>query len=219
MRPVLAVISTMTLLSIAVCIREGSPFLVQLHGGRQAQKDWSAGVAKHYYFAEGKSHGIRRGEVCYEYDRTTGFKNMPGVLVGESFAENYNSRIEALLKEHGSPDWSMKDFLINERELLSLLDIREIDPVLDFPYHLGDSIVLFKDDTSVNWSRGTESGDGLLLIITKADGRLFVGERSEAVYVIRKADFPGVVFVRNGAKWIGMFHEESGRLLMWINRG
>lgn len=181
-------------------------FLVdRIHGRTQAEADWMAEDAGVYEKEESP------GRIRHEYDPATGLPYRDQWR-DTRFSEAYNERVHELIREKGVPPWSMKNFLVPDEELVSLFDADDFEAVTKFPHKVNDNLVLNRGKPG---EEPTEEDP--LSIGARVSGVISVGGGAPAA-VGRRADRPGVIFIRNGKGWIGAFHE-SGRLLSSASRG
>ncbi len=186
------------------------------HRGRtQAEKDWNDQCAQVYVDWSDPFKYAGDSTLINEYDRTTGLKKSHRHRETQ-YVEAYNERIAELLREHGIPDWSMKDHLVDASDLIGMLDSAEMDPIEQFPYEINENIILFRRGTISRWGGTMSSSDDGLSIGTKAS-LVGVGNDKKPVSIGRLVKYPDVVFIRNGDDWVGAFHE-SGRELSSATR-
>jgi len=193
-----------------------SSFAELAHRGRtQAEKDWDDHRAVLYIDWLDSFEYARDPTIINEYDRTTGLKQSHPHRETQ-YVEAYNERIAGLLREHGIPDWSMKDHLVDASDLIGMLDSAEMAPIEQFPYEINENIILFRRGTIRRWGGTMSSSNDSLSIGTKAS-LVGVGNDKKPVSVGRLVKYPEVVFIRNGDDWVGAFHE-SGRQLSSASR-
>jgi WD40 repeat protein len=121
-------------------------------------------------------------------------------------------RVRELLDERGIPDWSMKEHLVPDEQLLKMLDSGEMQEVTQFPFEVNDNIILFRRGTISRWGGTMSSSSDSLSIALKSGDLMGIGNDAVQVYLTRLESFPKIIFIRNGNTWIGAFHE-SGILL------
>ncbi len=199
----------------------------------RAREDWrehSAGV-----FSRDRCFRTIGGvELCDAYDATTGLRlQWRGAFFG--YDDAYNAEIFKQISVEGIPEWSMKPHLVGDDELIKMLDSTEMTAVVGYPADISPSVTVF-DGTISRWG-ATYSSDGLA-IAAKHEGLIGLGSTSvsahepanaegfgglrvvgfgfrpdeqsdHVVFVGRNADYPKVVFIRNGRRWIGAFHEDG----------
>ena len=152
----------------------------------------------------------------HEFDVATGLeyrRKWPA----SRFSRAYNERVSGLLQSQGIPEWSMKRYLVPDEALVSLLDSEEFEEVKTFPYEVNDNIILFRRGTITRWGGSAGNNSDALAITTRGGGVTGIGDRIEPAYVLRKPEYPGVIFIRSGTSWIGAYHE-SGKLLSSASR-
>lgn len=175
-------------------------------GRTQAEQDWQAHRAEISF-----DDFHQTGTVTYNYDPETGLK-IRHRFNQSQYAEAYKKRVGELLNQHGIPDWSMKDHVVADDDLIGMLDSDEMDKIEEFPHDVNDNITLMRRGSVTRWGGTTSStGDGLT-VLAKHGGSIGVGSEVEPAFVGRLAKFPEVIFVRSGRSWLGAFHD-SGRFL------
>jgi hypothetical protein len=95
----------------------------------------------------------------------------------------------------------------------------DMEEVTTFPFDVNENITLFRRGSVSRWG-GTSSSSNDSLSITMKEGGLWgVGSdaESELAYVGRLAQYPEVIFIRSGTRWVGAVHE-SGRVLSSASR-
>jgi hypothetical protein len=195
------VVGSIVVLAIAFpfAYREWTFLVERVHARTQAEEEWNAGVAGLY-----EQPSVDRVE--HQYDPATGLKYRDQ-WHETRFSKAYNRRVRQLLAEQGVPEWSMKKYLVPDNELLALLDADDFETVITFPHKVNANIVLIRGGEGEAGSTEKEA----LLVAAKESG--VIRTRGDGVASVgRRPENPGVIFIRNGRKWIGAFHE-SGRLL------
>jgi hypothetical protein len=186
-------------------------YAVKLMSGRAAaERDWVEQRAEVYSpdFNERTVDGVRL--VTY-YDRDSGLRlHVFPTFFG--YGEAYNQRINELLAEQGIPPWSMKSYLVDDKDLIAMLDSEQLEEIRDFPCELSTGIVLVRSGTFSRWGETMSSFGDSLSVATQHSGFLGVGTEVRPIYVGRNPKYPHLVFVRYGRTWLGAFHEEGWNL-------
>jgi hypothetical protein len=175
-------------------------------GRTQAERDWDAGQAVIYTEDPTEANGV-----WHEFDVATGLeyrRHWPA----SSYSRAYDERVGELLRRDGTPEWSMKPYLVPDETLVSLLDSEEFEEVKSFPHEVNDSITLFRRGTITRWGESAGSNSDTLSITTKGGGVTGIGDKVEPAYILRKPEYPRVIFIRSGTSWIGAYHESGKRL-------
>lgn len=176
-------------------------------GKARAENDWNSGNAVLFTNDAGISceHGIY---FKYNYDRETGLllRSMH-YDTNKRFYDGYNSTISQLLKANGVPPWSVRDYVLADKELTTALQSLDLKRVAAFPAEVSDSIVIVSGGVFSRWGC-TSSGPGIR-IETRRGATIGVGEGKDTVYVGRSLTRPRVVLIRMGNRWVGVFHEDG----------
>lgn len=204
-----------------VCIALGFPFAGRTFAIQaeksfarsRAESDWKSG--KPAIYREREELGPNGTFVEYEIDRETGFRiRRPRPDFG--FENAYNERIRELMQtDHLGA--SQKKKLPTPEELLALLDSPNLQEVTSLPYEVTSSIVVFRNGSISRWGGSASStGDGLS-ITTEAGGLIGVGDSVKPVFVQVPSDDNGLVVIRNGNSWVGVF-QKNGECVASISR-
>lgn len=175
-------------------------------GRMQAERDWGASQALIYIEDPAVANGV-----WHEFDVATGLEyrlKWPA----SRFSRAYNERVGGLLQREGIPEWSIKRYLVPDETLVSLLDSEEFEEVKTFPYEVNDNIILFRRGTITRWGGSARNDSDALAIVTKVGGVTGFGDKVEPAYVLRKPEYPSVIFVRSGTSSIGAYHESGKRM-------
>ena len=191
---------------------------LQQRGRSHAEQDWRSRRADIYVgdFNTRAYQQVERTMLTHNYDRATGLEIRP--QHGRSqYEDAYNRRIRELLNQHGVPEWSMKDHIVSDDDLINMLDSEEMNEIGVFPYDVNANITLMRRGPVTRWGVTSSKSRDDLSVLTRHHGSAGGGLDVAPVHVGQLSKYPEVVFVRNGRSWIGAFHD-SGRFLSSADR-
>jgi hypothetical protein len=128
------------------------------------------------------------------------------------FFDGYNTRVRELLDEHGVPSWSVRDRLVSDPEMITMIKSDKMQQITDFPHEVSANLVICgRNHTFSRWGY-TSSGTGHS-IEARRGGTFGIG--GDAIYVAFKQDDPRVVFIRRdfgSDSWLGVFTTDGHSL-------
>lgn len=174
------------------------------HSGRKkAESDWRHGEAVRFarWYPMPRADGTT---VEYEFDPSSGLK-LEFAFTDLGWIKAYNDRIDELLKEFGTPPWSVKSKLVPVDVLVSMLDSEEMTEVTEFPFEVTPGIYFTREEPV---SRSGEMfPPGTLWVVMVTDGgRSSLG--AGPIFVQQSSE-QDVVFIRKERKSIGLYDREG----------
>lgn len=183
---------------------------LQERGAETAEREWRTGESAIYAHCDPIS--VNGALVEYHVDRETGL-SIRRPVHNSVFRTSYNRRMKELLREGNSALREVKASIPQPKAVAELLASSNLAEVTDFPRELTPSIVLFRKGTIRRWDSTMLSGGDNLSIATERGGLLGIGEGAEPVFVAFDQPTQGLIVVRNGTSWVGIFRRD-GTLLV-----
>jgi hypothetical protein len=221
-RPRFSLLAVMYFCTI-FCIAIGLPIgfrtftfqMLQARGKNAAERDWLAGKSSIY--AGNDPFEVNGAIVEYEIDRDTGlwfhrpFRN-------SEFAESYNERIQELLHKDGGKVQALKESIPTPEQIVDLLDSSDLSEVTSFPHEITPSIIVFRRGTISRWGSTMSSQSDDLSIAAEEGRTVAIGGGIKPVFSGIDQPTKGLVTIRNGNSWVGIFQKKDGRQIAWASR-
>jgi hypothetical protein len=220
-RPRFSLLAVMYFCTIS-CVAIGLPigfrsFVVQMqqiHGKDVAEQQWLAGEPSIY--ARNEPISVKDALVEYEIDRDTGLRFRHSFKDSE-FAQSYNERMKELLHQDDGRLQALKESIPTPERMVDLLDSSELNEVADFPHEIAPSIIIFRRGTISRWGSTMSNESDNLSVATEEGGMMGIGGGIQPVFIGLDQPTKGLVTIRNGNSWVGVF-QKGGRRIAWASR-
>lgn len=184
-------------------------------GAHQADRDWEEGRAM--MIGEIQiigSNFVRQGRrfiAAVAYDESSGLAF--GTKHTDRLRTGYSRRVRERLATEGIPAWSLKGKVVSRSELRLLLDEPGGQEITTFPFYISKDVVVGVDSLETDWAEGRLSAPGKVIVAGRRS-ETRTSRRGGRVYVVQRATYPGVWFVKVNDEWI-VAVTDDGRIIAW----
>lgn len=184
-----------------------NPGLVRQRGREQAESDWSE--SRVVLPAGYQTVRHQNCEIRYFFDQVTGLE-LDRVFFGrprdrDYFFDGYTARVRELLNEHGVPDWSREEHIVDGTTMVAMLNSDEMTEVDELPYEPSPRITLYRRGSSRHGGSSTVE----TLSIDTPYGFYGGGLENDPVYVGRSDKYRDIVFIRVADYMVFAFHKDG----------
>ena len=177
----------------------------------RAEENWSTNA---FIFQDFQLESTDEGDlfIQYDFDPETGleYKRRTSDL---GYSDRYNARIRELIERDGLPKYSIKTIMPSATDLVQFLDSTSMDLVESFPTDLTRNIHLMRRGSLSRWGGTSTNGSDSLSIVTP---HAHAGSGG-GIFPVHAKITTDIVYIRNGADWIGAFLPD-GRMVMSATR-
>jgi hypothetical protein len=175
-----------------------------------AVRYWEAGVAFVFGPPSTPDDYVRGGvRFWHRYDLETGLRRQVTGHFSESAAcAAYNAKIAELIRLHGQPPWSDRDYMLDDRELASYLDSPDLKRISQLPCEIAEDFVLVGPGEYTRWGRTTK-GTGLRFVSPGDGARASTLRADDPIFVGRSGSHPRAVIFRVGRQRVSVLDEHG----------
>jgi hypothetical protein len=221
-RPRFSLLAVMYFCTI-ICITIGLPIgfrtfafqMSQARGKDVAEREWLAG--KPSIYVRNDPFEVKGVLIEYEIDRETALW-IRRPFKDSEFAKSYNKRMKELLHQDDGTLSALKESIPTPEQMVDSLDSSDMEEVTEFPHEITPSIIVFRRGTISRWGSTVSSDSDDLSIAAEGGGSMGIGGGIQPVFVGLDQPTKGLVTIRNGNSWVGIFRMKDGRRIAWASR-